>query len=117
MGKRRADYSAGDVRWHLDAGRLDQAAALLAAKAHVVHIICDFIPSQSIPDNAVSGIHYANEKLPPNQGIVAFVNPGVVTKSFINIARNIKLEAARDVRVSGSLDAAMSLRQEVSQEV
>ncbi|MBL8164446.1 MAG: hypothetical protein JNJ61_20830 [Anaerolineae bacterium] len=99
--------------WTLDeyCQMVDQAAALLATKAHIVHIICDFTSSQGIPGNAVAGIRYANEKLPRNQGGVVFINPGLVVKSFVNIARNIKLEAAREVRVSDSLESAMALLQ------
>lgn len=93
---------------------VDKAAAYLEQKDYLVHIIADFSATRSIPPNAMSGIRYAEKKLPANQGVIIFVAPGTIITLFLRIARQLNLKAAAQIYTADTVQMAYERIQELT---
>lgn len=87
-------------------GLVDEAAALLSERDHVVHVILDFTHSHRLPPNLLAGARYAEKKLPSNQGIVVFVKPDAFVKTLINIARQLGFHATEHLYMAATAEEA-----------
>lgn len=87
---------------------VDEAAALLAATPHTVHIIVDVSGSALPPAQMVSGMRYALRKMPPNEGVVTFVQPGAMAKALIDLAKRFAPQSTDKVFIDTSREAALA---------
>ena len=62
---------------------------------HTVHMIYDFSESNTPPRDMLAGLHYANRVLPPNHGVVIYLNANSVIKAFILMAKRFDLAVTR----------------------
>ncbi len=91
---------------------VDEAANLLGQKNHIVHLICDFTGTKTMPTgNTLVAMRHADKKAPKNQGHTVFVNPGAFINVILNIAKNSGMKVAENVHVSKSVDEASKLIQ------
>ncbi|MFC1961404.1 hypothetical protein ACFLYO_11930 [Chloroflexota bacterium] len=90
---------------------VDEAAALLKERAIVIHIIADFSKTtlSQLPTNLLAAQRYADLHLPPNQGIVAFVKPGLMIAEVIRIGKRLRLASTRYVFLATSREEAQAI--------
>lgn len=88
---------------------VDDAALLLKQKEHIVHIIADFTATKSVPHQVLTGARYAERKLPANQGVVVFVQPGGIIGTFIKITKQMGFKATTQLFIAEHVDSAVSL--------
>lgn len=88
---------------------VDEAAALIRPLPHTVHIIADASRSALPPSQMVSGMRYALNKMPSNQGITVFVQPGTLASALIDLAKRFSPRAASTVFIAASREDALAL--------
>ncbi len=88
---------------------VDEAAALLSATPHTVHIIVDASASGLPPAQMVSGMRYALKKMPANQGVVAFIEPGTFAKTLIELAKRFSPLTTGDLFIVTTHEEALAL--------
>lgn len=91
---------------------VDQAAAMINTKFHAVHVISDFVESPAVSREAFSGASYAELKMPPNQGVVVYINPEPVLELAIGIARRAGFRATKHLYTAATIEEAMQMIEE-----
>lgn len=91
---------------------VDDAALLLKQKEHIVHIIADFTATKSVPHQVLTGARYAERKLPANQGVVVFVQPGGIIGTFIKITKQMGFKATTQLYIADTVNEAVDLIRE-----
>lgn len=88
---------------------VDQAAALLAATPHTVHIVADVSASSLPPSQMVSGMRYALKKMPANQGLAVFVGPGAFATALIELAKRFSPQTTTNLFIVTTRAEALAL--------
>lgn len=88
---------------------VDQAAALLAATPHTVHIVADVSASSLPPSQMVGGMRYALKKMPANQGLAVFVGPGAFATALIELAKRFSPQTTTNLFIVTTRAEALAL--------
>ncbi len=88
---------------------VDEAALLLKQKDHIVHVIADFTATKLVPHQVLTGARYAERKLPANQGVVVFVQPGGIIGTFIKITKQMGFKATTQLYIAETVDSALEI--------
>lgn len=91
---------------------VDDAAQELNQQPHTVHIIADFSEASILPTNLVAAMRYANKRMPSNQGIVVFINPNMLIKQYIQVAKNLHLNVSKTLFAARTEDEATQIIQQ-----
>ncbi|MEL6308918.1 MAG: hypothetical protein AAFN11_13170 [Chloroflexota bacterium] len=76
---------------------------------HTVHMIYNFSESSTPPRDMLAGLHFANRVLPPNQGVVVYLNANSVIKAFVLMAKRFDLAVTRYLYHADSHQEAFKL--------
>lgn len=89
----------------------DRSLKMMHQVSHcqTIHMMLDFKVSQATPRDLLSGFQYINRTLPPNQGIVVYINANSVIKAFVLMAKRAGLPATEFIYHADTLDDAYRL--------
>lgn len=88
---------------------LDACAEQIFQTPRTVHVIYDFNESAAPPRDMLAGLQHANRILPPNQGVVVYLNANSVVKAFLLMAKRYDLPATRYIYNADSYTEALAL--------
>ena len=88
---------------------LNQRAALLSQKQHIVDIIADFTNSQTNPHDVMAAARIGETCLPPNLGKVIFVKPSSGVKTVVKLIKRLNFHTGEYLQIATNIDAALHI--------